>query len=83
MQNQIDRKFFACELKAEHSPAEYICVLWMNYVAWLFVWIVIDTAYQNSVRSLEEARVVWEKEMEVCCNVSLAVLSSKFMLTYE
>ncbi|KAJ7393864.1 proline-serine-threonine phosphatase interacting protein [Desmophyllum pertusum] len=26
-----------------------------------------DTAYQNSVRSLEEARVVWENEMEQCC----------------
>lgn len=27
-----------------------------------------DTAYQNSVRSLEDARVMWEKEMEQCCN---------------
>ena len=29
-----------------------------------------DTTYQNSVRSLDEARVVWEREMETCCNVS-------------
>ncbi|XP_058944406.2 proline-serine-threonine phosphatase-interacting protein 1 [Pocillopora verrucosa] len=28
-----------------------------------------DTAYQNSVRSLEDARVMWEKEMEQCCNL--------------
>lgn len=48
----------------------------MNYVGWVYFLIVLDTAYQNSVRSLEEARVIWEKEMELCCNVSLAVLSS-------
>ncbi|KAK3752550.1 hypothetical protein QZH41_013415, partial [Actinostola sp. cb2023] len=29
-----------------------------------------DAAYQNSVRSLEEARVSWEYEMTICCNVS-------------
>ncbi|XP_068743904.1 proline-serine-threonine phosphatase-interacting protein 1-like [Montipora capricornis] len=28
-----------------------------------------DTAYQNSVRVLEDARVVWEKEMEQCCDL--------------
>ncbi|KAL9985653.1 hypothetical protein ACROYT_G008079 [Oculina patagonica] len=27
-----------------------------------------DSAYQNSVRSLDDARVLWEKEMEQCCN---------------
>ncbi|XP_068711462.1 proline-serine-threonine phosphatase-interacting protein 2-like [Montipora foliosa] len=28
-----------------------------------------DTAYQNSVRVLEDAQVVWEKEMEQCCDL--------------
>lgn len=28
-----------------------------------------DTAYQNSVRMLEDARVVWEKEMDQCCDL--------------
>lgn len=32
-----------------------------------------DTAYQNSVRALEEARVVWEKEMEQCCDIFQAL----------
>lgn len=34
-------------------------------------YIFADTAYQNSVRSLEDSRVLWEREMEQCCNVSL------------
>lgn len=28
-----------------------------------------DSAYQNSVRLLEDARLLWEKEMEQCCEV--------------
>jgi len=37
-----------------------------------FKWNILfsDTAYQNSVRMLEDARVVWEKEMDQCCDVS-------------
>ena len=37
-----------------------------------FKWNILfsDTAYQNSVRMLEDARVVWEKEMDQCCGVS-------------
>ena len=29
----------------------------------------LDSAYQNSVRQLEDARLLWEKEMEQCCEV--------------
>ncbi|XP_065841924.1 proline-serine-threonine phosphatase-interacting protein 1-like isoform X2 [Oscarella lobularis] len=27
-----------------------------------------DTQYQDSVKTLDEARVMWEREMEICCN---------------
>jgi len=29
-----------------------------------------DQTYQDAVKNLEEARVLWEREMELLCNVS-------------
>eukprot|EP00118_Oscarella_pearsei_P002997 m.12547 g.12547 ORF g.12547 m.12547 type:complete len:257 (+) comp24117_c0_seq4:55-825(+) len=28
-----------------------------------------DSQYQDAVKSLDEARIMWEREMEICCNV--------------
>lgn len=30
-----------------------------------------DVTYQDAVKNLEEARVLWEREMELLCNVSI------------
>ena len=54
------------------NGSHIVCVFDCNMAdRFFFSLFYIDTAYQNSVRALEEARVVWEKEMEQCCDVSL------------
>ena len=30
-----------------------------------------DVTYQDAVKNLEEARILWEREMELLCNVSI------------
>lgn len=42
-----------------------IIIVTIYFILFLF----LDSAYQNSVRQLEDARLLWEKEMEQCCEV--------------
>ena len=48
------------------------CLL-MLFLLFIAAFFFSDTAYQNSVRTLEDARVIWEKEMEQCCDVSIVL----------
>ena len=44
-----------------------IIIVTIYFILFLF----LDSAYQNSVRQLEDARLLWEKEMEQCCDVRI------------
>ena len=32
-----------------------------------------DLAYQDAVKNLDEGRILWEREMELLCNVSFTI----------
>ena len=62
---QIESGAFLQSMYTYKTHKEELLALWFKSKI-----LFSDTAYQNSVRMLEDARVVWEKEMEQCCEVS-------------
>ena len=46
-----------------------IIIIIIIIIIYFILLFFLDSAYQNSVRQLEDARLLWEKEMEQCCEV--------------
>jgi len=44
-------------------------IIFIIIIIYFILFLFLDSAYQNSVRQLEDARLLWEKEMEHCCEV--------------